>query len=111
MKTVSHELGKVGEKWYKIGVQLGIPAHILNKFKKEDDPLIAALSYWLAGNLTVPVIPISWKSIVAALKSHSVEESGLAEDINKKYCEGESIHEIKRGTSIFKKPLIPCYSS
>ena len=66
---------------------MGIPHHVLKKFRKEDDPLSAAIDYWLTGNVADSDAPVSWNSIVEALKADSVEESALAEKIQKKYCQ------------------------
>ncbi len=85
MKTICDELGQVIYKWFKIGVQLGIPYEKLMEFKKEEDPLAAAVTYWLKGNVDIP--PVSWKSVVDALKSPHVGEIGLAKRISRKYCQ------------------------
>ena len=63
---------------------MGIPLHKLKEFEEEDDPLAAAIDYWLRGN--VESVPVNWKSIVDALKSGHVDESGLAKRIASKYC-------------------------
>ena len=84
LMTICMELGKVAHKWFKIGVQLGIPRHILKEFEKEVDPLSAVIDYWLNGN--VEGVPVSWRSIVAALESSHVGEAGLAKEVSKKYC-------------------------
>ncbi len=86
MKTICSDLGKVSQ-WFKIGIQLGIPRHVLKQFEEEDDPLSAVVDYWLKGNVTKSTTPVSWKSIVAALEAESVEEKALAESISKKYCQ------------------------
>ena len=78
------ELGEVAHNWFKIGVQFGVPRHKLKEFEKEDDPLSAVIDYWLNGNSKVPV---SWRSVVAALESSHVGETGLASTIKKKYCQ------------------------
>ncbi len=67
-----------------MGIQLGIPRHVLKQFEKEDDPLSAVVDYWLEGNVMKPATPVSWKSVVAALEAESVEEKALAESISKK---------------------------
>ena len=82
LKLICAELKGVTYKWSKIGVQLSIPYYKLKEFKKEDDPLAAAVDYWLNGN--VEGVPVSWRSIVEALKSSG--ETGLAKRIEKKYC-------------------------
>ncbi len=71
-------------KWFKIGLQLGIHYHKLQEFKKEEDPLAAVIDYWLKGN--VEKYPLTWESIVIALKSI---ESGLAKRLKRKYCHEE----------------------
>ena len=78
------ELGKVAHKWFKIGIQLGIPHHKLKEFESERDPFSAAVNYWLNGN--GEGVPVSWRSIVAALESSYVDETGLAHRISEKYC-------------------------
>ena len=78
------ELGKVAHKWFKIGVQLGIPLHKLKEFEKEVDPLSVIIDYWLNGN--GEGVPVSWRSVVAALESSYVDETGLAHRISEKYC-------------------------
>ena len=77
-------LGGVKTKWFKIGIQLGIPRNKLEEFEGKEDPLSAVVDYWLRGNVKTP---ISWKSIVEALKSEYVGEPALAETISKKYCQ------------------------
>ena len=75
----------IAHKLFKIGVQLGVPHHKLKEFEKEADPLSAVIDYWLSGN--VEGVPVSWRSIVAALKSNHVGETGLANRISRKYCQ------------------------
>ena len=88
MRAVCGELERASHKWFKIGIQLGIPWDTLKQFEKEDDPLSAIINYWLKGNVTESVVPISWDSIVSALKT--VGEAGLAEQIKAKYSQYES---------------------
>ena len=78
------ELGEVTHKWFKIGIQLGISRGKLKEFEKEADPLSAVIDYWLDGN--VEGIPVSWRSVVSALESSHVDETGLANRISRKYC-------------------------
>ncbi len=87
LKSICNALGSIKTKWHLIGIQLGIPRCKLLEFKKEEDPLSAVVDYWLQGNVTESVSPISWKSILAALKSEYVGEPGLAEQLSKKYCQ------------------------
>ena len=85
MRIVLNELATVNFKWFKIGIQLGLPRHVLKQFEKEDDPLSAVIDWWLNGNAD-PDVSISWSSIVEALRSKSVAEPGLATEINEERC-------------------------
>ena len=85
VKTVCKELASLDYKFFKIGVQLGIAYNKLEEFEKEPDPLKATITYWLKGNAKEGV-PRSWQSIVEALRSSHVDESGLANAIEIKYC-------------------------
>lgn len=85
LKTVCEKLGEVTYKWFKIGIQLGIPYHKLMEFREESEPFIAVINYWLKGN--VEDVPLIWSSIVTALSSRFVGEVGLARRISKEcYC-------------------------
>ena len=96
LRTICDALGRIESKWFKIGVQLGIPRSKLLEFKKEDDPLSAVVDYWLKGNVK---LPISWESIVKLLKSDYVGEPGLADEITLKYCkEGNAIDKSGMNT-------------
>ena len=101
LMTICMELGEVAHKCFKIGVQLGIPRHILKEFEKEDDPLSAVIDYWLNGN--VEGVPVSWRSIVAALESSHVWETGLANKVSKKYCPMHQNEIERKGQSSCSK--------
>ena len=85
LKTICNVLGKVKTKWFEIGIQLGIPRSKLLEFEGVRDPLSAVLDYFLQGNVTDSA-PISWQSVVAALRSDYVGEPGLADEVNQQYC-------------------------
>ena len=80
-------LSTAKHKWFEIGMQLGLPYHKLEEFKEKRDPLAAVIDYWLLGN--VEDVPLTWRSIVDALKSGQVNESGLAKSIEERYCNKE----------------------
>ena len=88
VRTICNELSVVKYKFYQIGIQLGIPHHKLMEFKQADDPMAVAINYWLKGNVEGAVI--SWESIVAAIQSIHVGESGLAKRMCNKYCQGQN---------------------
>ncbi len=78
----------------KIGIQLGIPLYKREAFEKEGGPLAATIDYWLKGNAG-DAVPRSWESVVAALRSPLVGESGLANKIEEKYCSEKQQETIK----------------
>ena len=88
LRVICEELSTVKYKSFDIGIQLGVPHHKLKEFKKEVDPLSEAVNYWLNGN--AEEVPVSWMSVVAALESSHVEETGLAKKIKKKYCQQQN---------------------
>ena len=67
-------------------MKLHVPYNKLKEFKKEDDRELAeVINYWLKGN--IEDVAVTWESIVTALESSSVSETGLAQIIMKKYCQ------------------------
>ncbi len=100
MGIVCSELGRVRHKWLTLGIQLGIPRHVLEHFKRDDDPLSAAVDYWLRGNVTE--VPITWDFLVEALKS--VDEKGCADTISKKYCTPQD-NRVENGLLISHETL------
>ena len=97
LRHICAQLEHVSYKWFKIGLHLRIPRYKLMEFKEEDDPLAAAVGYWLCGN--VEGVPVTWRSIVAALNSTRVGENLLAKRIYEKYCQQQGIVRVK-GQSI-----------
>ena len=91
LRSLCDALGGIAHKWFKIGIQLGIPHNKLLEFQGSPDPLSAVIDYWLRGNVLESASPISWDSIVAALKTKYVGEPGLAEEIIKDYCKQEGM--------------------
>ena len=80
-------------RWFTIGIQLGVPHHKLKEFEKEEDSLSAVIDYCLRGN--VEGVPLSWISVVKALQSFHVGETGLAKRIKNKYCQNEGGNVLK----------------
>lgn len=101
LRLVCNELGTLNRKSYHVGVQLGISHDKMMEFKKEDDPLAAVLDYWLSGNAG----PCSWQSIVAMLRSPHVDEGGIANKIEKKYCGVKQQEAVKSTKSEFSSLL------
>lgn len=104
LRTICNELGIIKYKWFEIGVMLGIPRGKLMEFRKLDDPLAAAVDYWL--NRNVENVPLSWRSIVKAVESSHVSETGLAKRISKKYCQKQSCAEDKGQSITITPPMM-----
>ena len=93
LRTLCNELGGVKHKAYQISIQLGISHAKLMELKQDGNLLVGALDFWLSGN--VPDVPVTWASIVVALKSEFVNETGCASTIRAKYCPCENSEDEK----------------
>ena len=93
MREICNSLATVKYKWFSIGVQLGIPPHKLKEFEK--DSLVETVDYFLKGN--VEGVPLSWDSIVTALKSDHVGEPALAKHLQNVYT--KQGHEPQQGAA------------
>ena len=101
MSTVCEELVEVKFKWKDIGRMLHIPYHKLKEFKKESNPLVEVINYWLSKNIKVEddPPPVTWESIVTVLESDSVDERGLAKTITDKY----GFPSNQKGTYVYEQ--------
>ena len=86
LKAAINELNPVCDKWYKIGVQLEVPIPNLRNIARDSmDPLCDTLDFWMRNGPSP-----SWRCLVDALKTPSVGEKQLAEEIERKYCSSEN---------------------
>ena len=87
LKALTNELHPVRASWFKIGLQLDIPHTDLICFRKRHsdltDQMCEMLMHWLK---TAVDPPPSWKAIVRALRSPSVNEMNVAAQVESKYC-------------------------
>ena len=74
------------EKWYQIGLQLGVDPSSLNSIRTDrhsnSEKLCETVEVWLK---TAPGKP-TWHDIVVALRSRAVGESRIAADVEAKFC-------------------------
>ena len=104
LRNITNELGGVIDKWFRIGVQLGVNDAKLRQigadYHSVDMCFAEVISYWLNGNTPVAV---SWKSIIEALESQFVSENGLANQLREK--EGLNLEGalLSTGTYVFIK--------
>ena len=86
MKDLLEELSDCFSKYYHIGIQLGVDGGKIEEFdqdysQKADRCFPAVISHWLDGNAA----PVTWETLITALKSRSVNKKGLAEKLERKY--------------------------
>ncbi len=96
-------------KWYNIGLELGVESHTLDsigdRFDDPTDCLREVIKQWLKGVSPQP----TWRALVDALRSCVVGEEKLASELEAKHCDtpaqgaGKAIEKYnktnKRGTS------------
>ncbi len=79
------ELCDISPKWHEFGLALEVRSAKLQDIKvmpgENQSRLIAVLNEWLKG------LECSWAVIVKALKKPSIGELGLANKLEKKYCQ------------------------
>jgi hypothetical protein len=73
------------DKWFQIGVQLGVSESKLRQIETDhqilDRRFSEMISFWLNGNTQVDV---TWTSLVQVLESRFVNEKGLANRLREK---------------------------
>ena len=85
LRNVTNELCSVIDKWFRIGVQLGIDQAKLKEiemnYRTADRCFSEVISFWLNGNTPVAV---NWKSLVEVLEQPFVGEKGMAGRLREK---------------------------
>jgi hypothetical protein len=87
LKNLLEELADCFSKYYNIGVQLDIDDGKIAEFEQNHSRnaarcFAAVISHWLEGNAA----PVTWETLLAALKSRSVNKKGLAQELEGKYA-------------------------
>jgi hypothetical protein len=102
LRSITNELGSVIDKWFQIGVQLGVSESKLRQIRADCDTVhmcfTEVISFWLNGNTQVAV---SWKSIIDILESQFVGEKGLANKLREKAgrkCDDKKEAPLSTGT-------------
>ena len=90
MPVILEELNDACAEWYNIAMQLQVSVNKLDCIQEQcNNPtacLRKALQIWLE-NYTTP----TWNNIVNVLRSKTVNKTRLAEELDSKYCCGESV--------------------
>ena len=73
------------DKWYEIGVQLGVSESKLRQIEADHTTVgrrfSEVISFWLSGNTQVAT---NWESLIIVLESSFVDEKGLAKKLREK---------------------------
>ena len=87
LRILLNELHSVYTSWYNIGLQLGMPYYKLDCFKQmyinPSELMREMLVRWF--KTAIDPRP-TWEAVVAALRSPSVDEQCLADQLESKYC-------------------------
>ena len=86
LDLLTQELTAVKQKWYEIGVDLGLNISVNDIRSKYSDPDVC-LKVMLEKQLEV--FPTTWRNVVDALRSPDVRESELGDQLEAKYCPSE----------------------
>ena len=80
--------------WYDLGLQLNLSREILNtispQFRSPIDFFLEMLKIWLTSSDNT-----SWKALLDALRSPTMEKNRLAGDLERKYCLTKEMRESK----------------
>ena len=98
---MTNELCSVIDKWFRIGVQLGLDETKLNQIEADhrnvDRRFSEVISFWLNKNTQGPV---SWRSLVEVLESPFVNEKGLARRLREKGGMGEPVQVLAAASGL-----------
>ena len=87
LRDLMNKLHSVRASWYNIGLELRIPQTTLDYFKKNCFDQQEMMKRMLAEYCTTPALhPLTWKAVISALRSPSVDERKLAAKLESKYC-------------------------
>lgn len=82
MKQLQNDLALIAHKWYNIGLQLGVPAHDLDKINRDGTDaqrlLNDTLLHWLSNNPTAKK-----GDLETMLRSNTISEAKLARKLLK----------------------------
>ena len=85
LRSITSELSSVIDKWFQIGVQLGVSESKLRQIESNHNTVercfSEVISFWLNGNTQVAP---TWKSLVVVLELSFVDEKGLAKKLREK---------------------------
>ena len=92
LDLLTQELSGVKQKWYEIGMKLGLKDKV-NKIRTQYSDPDVCLREILQAVLQDP-FPTTWRNIVDALRSSRVRESQLADQLEAKYWPSKLINSM-----------------
>ena len=81
---MNYVAAKIPDKWYLFGQQLDIPASKLNTFNSESSPEQCFSMVFSTWKHSLSRTPITWATVLAVLKSPSINEQLLAKELSDK---------------------------
>ena len=108
MKQISQELVSVVTKWRDIGIQLDLELHILKRIEVDNPRSSDRFSEMIVEWIKTMERP-TWKQIVAALRSKSVNEPVLAGRIEEKFCTDDYTTFLQQSGKLITKSCIILY--
>ena len=76
-------IANIDDKWHEIGLSLNLPRNVLNHLKQRQDSNIIKLSEVIHTWLTTQSLPVTWKTIITAIKGGFVKNKEKADEICK----------------------------
>lgn len=95
LKDVVEAVWQIRANFYSLGRSLGIDGGTLDVAKKRDDDqaLNDVIKTWLQRSTPKP----TWKALIQVLRSESIKDEALADEIATKYCPSE-VKPVEEGT-------------
>ena len=107
LKAIYEVLVDICHRWKFIGIALDVEHTILKRIECEfpnrpQESLVEIVEEWLKS------CDPTWKGLANALRSRTVQETQLADDIEAKYCQqitNEAGSQLQRSKSVFRDKL------
>ena len=77
----------IPDKWKKVAVQLELPRGDIKAIQKDEDDCFDRFTAVLDQWKTSLSKPFTWATLIAALRSPSVKETVLADELNQEFCQ------------------------
>ena len=82
-------LADIDDKWYEIGLSLKVGDNVLNRLESEKKKNIIKLDLVLQSWITTKSSPVTWDTVITAMKGRVVNSLQKAEEIIKYLTKGK----------------------